>query len=202
MRQFVVPRYEHAFSKELALRLEVPYVFDASPQSGVADEHGVGDAMIRPSWRALRGDGYAAVLAAEIYLNTASEDRLGSGKNVVAPLAFVSIDVPGLNSVVFPLAQQFVSVSGDEDRKDVNTTLLRLGVLSRWPNRFYTYLEPSFYLDWERDRHTGFTLELELGRLMNRNLALWARPGVGVWDDDLPYIYNWNFEVGFRYFLD
>jgi hypothetical protein len=25
---------------------------------------------------------------------------------------------------------------------------------------------------------------------------------VGVWGDDFPLVYNWNFEIGFRYFLD
>ena len=201
-RQLLVPRYEHAFSQALSLRLDLPYVVYDSPSPGVADEHGLGDVMLRPAWRALRGQSYGLVLAAEIYFDTASEPSLGTGKNVVAPLAFVSLDMPRWSSVVFPLVQQFVSVSGDADRQDVNTTLLRLGVLSRWPNRFYTFLEPSLYLDWERNEDAGFTLELEIGRLLNRQLAIWARPGVGVWGDDFPLVYNWNFEIGFRYFLD
>lgn len=201
-RQFLVPRYEYAFSKAFALRLEVPYVVDDSPRPGWGEERGMGDVLIRPALRVHRGEGYAVVAAAEITLDTASDDRLGAGKNVVAPLVFASFDAPRLKSVVFPFAQQFVSVSGDDDRSDINTTLLRVGVLSRLPNRFYSFLEPSLYIDWERDEKTGFTLELEVGRLMNRQLAIWARPGVSLWGDNLPYIYNWNFEVGFRYFLD
>jgi hypothetical protein len=201
-RQLLVPRYEHAFSKALSLRFDVPYVAYGPPTPGSGDERGLGDVMIRPAWRALRGEGYGLVLAAEIYFDTASEPHLGTGKNVVAPLGFISLDAPRLSSVVFPFVQQFVSVSGDADRADINTTLLRLGVLSRWPNRFYTFLEPSLYIDWKRDADTGFTLELEIGRLLNRQLAIWARPGVGVWGDDFPLTYNWNFEVGFRYFLD
>jgi hypothetical protein len=200
-RQLVVPRYEHAFSKALALRVELPYVVD-EPAEGGSHEHGVGDALIRPAWRIMRGDGYAFVAAAEITLDTASDERLGAGKYIVAPLVFASLDLPRLQSVLFPFVQQFVSVAGDDDRADINTSLLRLGLLTRWPNRFYTFLEPSLYVDWERDADTGFTVELEIGRLMNRQLAIWARPGAGVWGDKLPVVYNWNFEVGFRYFLD
>jgi hypothetical protein len=202
VKQLIVPRYEYAFSKALALRLEVPYVVNEPAGSGVDDEHGVGDVQIRPAWRIVRGEGFAVVAAAEITLDTASDDGLGTGKNVVAPLAFASIGLPRLQSVLFPFAQQIVSIGGDDDRSDINTTLLRLGLLTRWPNRFYTFLEPSLYIDWERDQRTGFTLELEIGRLMNRQLAIWARPGAGVWGDKLPVIYDWNFEVGFRYFLD
>lgn len=201
-RQFLVPRYEYAFSKAFALRIEVPYVANHSPQPGVEDQSGMGDILLRPALRLHRGEGFAVVAAAEITFDTASDDRLGTGKNVVAPLVFASFDAPRLNSVVFPFAQQYLSVSGDDDRTDVNTSLLRLGVLTRWPNRFYSFLEPSLYVDWERDQNTGATLELEIGRLLNRQLAIWARPGVGLWGDKLPYLYDWNFEVGFRYFLD
>lgn len=201
-RQFLVPRYEHAFSKAFALRLEVPYVVNDSPQPGVDTQSGMGDILVRPAVRLYRGERHAVVGAVEITLDTASDDRLGTGKNVVAPLLFASFDVPGLSSVVFPYAQQYVSVSGDDDRADINTSLVRLGVLTRWPERFYSFLEPSLYADWERDGKTGFTLELEVGRLMNRQLAVWARPGVGLWGDELPQVYDWNFEIGFRYFLD
>jgi hypothetical protein len=202
VRQLLVPRYEHAFGKAFSLRFEVPYVADDSPQQGVGDESGMGDILVRPALRAYRREGLGVVVAAEITFDTAVDERLGSGKNVIAPLAFASIDAPRLKSVIFPYAQQYVSVGGDDQRNDINQTLLRLGLLTRWPQRFYSFVEPSLYIDWERDARTGFTLELEVGRLMNRQLAIWARPGVGLWGDNLPPVYNWNFEVGFRYFLD
>jgi hypothetical protein len=200
-RTLLVPRYEHAFSKTLGARIELPYVWVDPDQPGVSGEHGIGDMVLRLNYRATRGAGYAVVLAPELALDTASDDRLGTGKYVFQPTLYASIDAPQYKSVVFPFVQQFWSIAGDDDRDDINTTLLRVGLLSRWPNRFYTFVEPSLYIDWERDADTGFTLEVEIGRLMTRNLAIWARPGVGVYGD-LPVIYDWNFEVGFRYFLD
>jgi hypothetical protein len=200
-RTLLVPRYEHAFSKTLGARIELPYVWVDPDQPGVSGEHGIGDMVLRLNSRVARGAGYAVVVSPELALDTASDDRLGTGKYVFQPVAYASIDAPRFKSVVFPYVQQFWSIAGDDDRRDINTTLLRIGLLSRWPNRFYTFVEPSLYIDWERDGDTGFTLELEIGRLFTRNLALWARPGVGV-SGDLPVVYDWNFEVGFRYFLD
>jgi hypothetical protein len=201
-RQLIVPRFEYAVSKTLGFRFEVPYVVNRPHEPGVPDEEGIGDAMLRAHYRIMRGPTYALVGAVEVFFDTASEERLGTGKNVVAPLVFASIDVPQLNSVFFPFAQQFVSVSGSDDRMDINTSLLRTGLLTRWPNRFYTFVEPSLYIDWERDARTGFTLEVELGRLITRSIGVWARPGVGLWGDDIPQVYDWNFEVGFRYLFD
>lgn len=201
-RQLVVPRYEHAFSRALSLRFDLPYVVDDSPSRDVDDEHGIGDMTVRPALRVHRSEAFSLVTAAEFILDTASDERLGTGKNVVAPLVYASFGLPRFNSVLFPYAQHYVSVSGDDERNDINQTLLRLGLLTRWPRRFYSFLEPSLYVDWERDQRTGFTLELEVGRFATSRLALWARPGVGLWGDNLPPVYNWNFEVGFRYFLD
>jgi hypothetical protein len=201
-RTFLVPRFEYAFSKQVAVRIDVPYLWnDATPQ-GVPSQQGLSDVTLRLNYRALRGPGYAVVLGPEFVLDTAADPRLGTGKTLFSPVAFASIDMPAYKSVLFPFVQQTWSIAGDPDRNDINVTLLRLGVASRWPDRYYSFVEPSLYIDWERNGNTGFTLEVEVGRLVNNRLSLWARPGVGVWNNNLPQIYNWNFEVGFRYFLD
>ena len=201
-RTFLVPRFEYAFNKQVAARIDVPYVWNNATPQGVPSEQGLGDVVLRVNYRALRGPGYALVVGPEFVLNTAADPRLGFGKTLFAPVVFASIAIPDYKSVLFPFVQQTWSIAGDPDRNDINVTLLRLGVATRWPDRYYSFLEPSLYIDWERDGKTGFTLELEVGRLVNNRLSLWARPGVGVWNNNLPQIYNWNFEVGLRYFLD
>lgn len=200
-RAFMVPRFEYAFSKQLAARIDVPYMWNNAPPTAPS-EQGLSDVSVRVNWRAARGDGYAVVVAPEFLLNTAEDPRLGLGKYVFQPAVFASINMPQYNSVLFPFIQQAWSIAGDSDRNDINVTVLRLGAATRWPNRFYSFVEPTLYIDWERDAKTGFTLELEVGRLVNNRLSLWARPGVGVWNNNLPQIYDWNFEIGFRYFLD
>jgi hypothetical protein len=197
-RTVLVPRYEHAFSKTLSLRVDLNYVWNDPNQPGSEVQSGIGDTVVRLAYRAMRKPGYALVLAPEVSFDTAESD-LGANATIFQPFAFAAIDMPQFKSVFFPYVQQYVSIAGDAD---VNTTLLRTGLLTRWPKRFYSFLEPSLYIDWESDGRTGSTLELEMGRLITRDLSIWVRPGVGLWGDNLRGIYNWNFEVGFRYFLD
>ena len=115
------------------------------------------------------------------------------------PLVYAAINMPKYDSVFFPNVQHYSSVSGDENRSDVSQTVLKPNVLTRWPNRVYTFLEPAFLIDWERDSKVGLTVELEVGKIVSPNIAIWGRPGVGVIKNDLPQIYNWNMEVGLRY---
>jgi hypothetical protein len=191
-------RFDYALSNSFLLRIDVPYVMVDPDAPGISSESGLGDISVRAQWRALRKPEYALVVAAEVALDTAQEPLLGTGRYVFQPLAFASVDVPKYQSVVFPYVQQFWSFGGTSDR-DINTTLLRAGVLKRWPRRTYTYVEPSLYVDWVRDGRTGFTLEVELGRFFTKSLGLYLRPGVGLWGDNVPPVYNWNFEVGMRY---
>jgi len=196
-RALIVPRFEYAVSKTFAVRVETPYLFVDQPGQGATS--GFGDLLLRANYRAARGEGYAIVAGLEVVFDTAEDDRLGSGSIVVSPVVFASIDMPKANSVLFPSFQQYVSVGGGGS--DVNTTQLRAGVLTRWPARFYTFLEPTLYIDFVRDAQTGATLELEVGRFVTRDMAVWVRPGVGLWGN-IPPVYNWNFEVGIRYLFE
>ena len=138
----------------------------------------------------------------EFIFNTATKDVLGAGKNVIAPLIFASFDLPQYNSVVFPFLQQFVTLGGDDARRNVHYTSIKSAFLTRWPNLTYTVVEPRLIVDHERADKTGMTLEGELGRFLNRDTAIWTRPGIGLFGNDLPQIYDWKFEVGVRFFLN
>lgn len=198
-RDLVIPRFEYAISPSVALRAEFPYV--AYDPGGPNADHisGHGDLLLRGAWRAFQRDGFALVLVTEVIFDTASDDRLGQGKTVVAPLVYAAIDLPRYESVFFPNVQHYFSIAGDDSRPDVSYTILKPNLLTRWPNSVYTFLEPAFLIDWEHNSKVGLTIELELGKLVSRHAAVWGRPGVGVIKNDLPQIYNWNFEVGVRY---
>ncbi len=195
-RALFVPRLEYAFTNALSLRLETPYLWNRA--EGQPYDRGFGDMVVRVNWRAMRGDGYALIVGPEISLDT-GEDGIGFDTTVFQPVVIGVIEAPAIKSVIFPYAQHFVDVAG---KNDVNMSLFRMALLTRWPNRFYTFFEPSLYIDWEHGNKTAATLELELGRVMTKHLAIWARPGVGVGGSRLPFVPDWNIEVGFRYFLD
>lgn len=198
-RSLLVPRFEYAMKPSVAFRVEIPYVAN-DPAGPNADRlGGHGDLLLRGAWRAVQQDGFALVLVTEVTFDTASDNQLGQGKTVVAPLVYAAIDLPRYESVFFPNVQHYFSVGGDDSRSDVSQTVLKPNLLTRWPNRFYTFLEPAFIIDREHNSKVGLTIELELGKLVSNNAALWLRPGVGVIKDDLPQIYDWNTEIGVRY---
>jgi hypothetical protein len=198
-RDLVVPRFEYAVSPRLAFRVETPYVFYDPDTPGGDRVSGHGDLLLRGAWRATQREGFALFFVTEVTLDTAADDRLGAGTTVVAPLVYAAIDLPRHDSVFFPNAQHYVSVGGDDSRPDVNYTVLKSNLLTRWPDKVYTFLEPALFIDWERNSKAGLAVELEVGKIVSRNVAIWGRPGVGVIQNDLPQIYDWNMEVGMRY---
>ena len=199
-RNIVVPRFEYAVSPSLALRLETPYVSYDPGGPGAERVSGQGDLLTRAAWRAIQRNGFALVMATDVIFDTADDERLGFGKTIIAPHMYAAIDLPGYNSVFFPNIQHYFSVAGNAHRRDVSFTTLKPNFLTRWPNRIYTFLEPQFTIDWERNAKVGLTVELELGKLLSKNIAAWVRPGIGVINrNELAQVYEWNLEVGMRY---
>ena len=197
----IVPRVDFSVNPDLSFRIETPIVF-ADPGTPNNDtKSGIGDFLFRGSYRVARRAGYAIVAGSELILNTAKKDALGTGKNVIAPLIFASIDLPQYNSVVFPFLQHYVTLGGDDARRDVHYTSIKSAFLTRWPNLIYTIVEPQVIVDHERADKVGLTLDGEIGRFLNRDTAIWARTGLGLFGDNLPQVYDWKFEVGVRFFL-
>jgi len=196
----IVPRVDFSTDPDLSFRIEAPMVFTESASNETGS--GLGDLLFRGSYRISRGPGYAIVAGSELILDTATKDTLGMGKNVIAPLIFASIDLPRYNSVVFPFLQHFVTLGGGDSRPDVHYTSIKSALLTRWPNLVYTIVEPQIIIDHERADKVGSTLEAEVGRFVNRDTAFWVRPGVGLFGDNLPQVYDWKLEIGVRFFLN
>jgi hypothetical protein len=195
----IVPRVDFSTDPDLSFRIEAPVVFTESASNDT--ESGLGDLLFRGSYRISSGPGYAIVAGSELILDTATKEALGTGKNVIAPLIFASIDLPRYNSVVFPFLQHYVTLGGGDSRPDVHYTSIKSAFLTRWPNLVYTIVEPQIVIDHERADKIGSTLEGEIGRFVNRDTAVWIRPGVGLFGDNLPQVYDWKLEIGVRLFL-
>jgi len=195
----VVPRLDYAVTPAWSLRVETPFVTSGPAFEGKDNESGFGDLLARVSYRAMKGDGFAAVVGGEFIFDTASKESLGYGKEIFAPLAYASIDLPHHDSVLFPLVQLYMTVGGDSSREDVHYTSLKAAVLTRWPDQLYSIVEPHVIVDHEHADRLGLMLEAEVGRFINRRLALWGRPGIGLYGDGLPQVYNWNLKAGVRY---
>jgi hypothetical protein len=198
----IVPRLDYAIADDLGLRLELPVVTSDPDAPGHGRETGFGDMVARGSMRIAKGAGWSLVAGTELTLDTATRDSLGDGKIVIAPLVFASLDLPQYDSVFFPSLQYYFSLGGNDARPDVRYTSLKPVLFTRWRDGVYTIVEPNFIVDHARADRIGLTLEAEVGRFLNRSLAIWGRPGIGIHGDNLPEVYNWNLQVGVRFFLD
>lgn len=197
-RNVFVLRGDWAVTATFQLRADVPFVSQDLKQAGLVGS-GIGNILLRANWRALRGASYAVVVAAEVALPTITEG-LGPERPVFEPVVFASIDLEEIKSVFFPVYQYFTSLGGD-GCCDIRVSSIKPVLFTRWPNRVYTVVEPNFLVDHLNHNRSGMTLELEVGRLLNPNLAVYLRPGYGIFGD-LPQIYYWNFEVGVRYYFN
>ena len=195
------PRFDYAFSSNFQARVEVPFIYADPADPEIDSETGLGDILLRCAFRVAREKRYSVVTALELTLDTATDPLTGLGKYLLGPLIFASIDVPSLRSRLFPFYQQVFSIAGDEDRPDINYASIRPAViLTKWPNRWYTVIDPNFFIDFELDNKTGMTLEVEVGRALSKNVIVYGRPGAGVFGD-IPQVHDWNIEAGFRYFF-
>lgn len=196
----VVPRVEYAFSNSLAIRAELPVVH-YDPGSGSGSSEGVGNLLTRLAWRAARNEGYALVVGSEISLDTASSANLATGKHVLAPFAFWSIDIPSAKSVFFPYVQHGVSVGGDDSREHVHYTNFRTSLLTRWPARTYSFVEVNYWFDHERSNRYSSFAKAEVGRFISPKTGFYVRPGTGLSGTDARLGIKWSMEIGMRHFF-
>ncbi|UCH48748.1 MAG: hypothetical protein JSU95_02800 [Betaproteobacteria bacterium] len=195
------PLYDLPLTDKLGLRIQVPYVVNNPPDE--PSVNGLGDITTVFFYRYLRSASGSYFLSLDTRWNTAANRKTGVGNTLVAPGWFASINLPKYDTILFPAVQSFVSVDKDEDREEINYTVLKLRFLTKLENRFYTFVEPLIYFDHEDDEYdsTG-TLEVEIGRFANKQTMIYARPGVGLWGNTgSPYLFEWNFEIGYRYFF-
>ncbi len=198
-RNIFVPRFEYAVNADVALRAEIPYV-TYDPGAGGERVSGQGDLLARGAWRVIQREGFALIVATDVIFNTADDERLGFGTTVFAPNIYAAVDLPAYDSVFFPSIQHYFSVAGNGNRGDVSFTNIKPNLLTRWPNKIYTFLEPQFTIDWEHSAKVGMTLELEVGKILQKSIAAWVRPGIGVINrHDMASVYDWNMEIGMRY---
>ncbi len=143
----------------------------------------------------------AVALGAEFFLNTASEDALGTGAWTVAPLIFLPYFNPfGPGSIFVPGYQHKISVDEDDGRSKVNEGLIDLFMVKTWGgNQFWGFIDPQILLDYENDIEF-MLLEIQAGMMTDKYFgtkghSIYIMPSFGV-GTDRPY--DWSLEVGYK----
>jgi hypothetical protein len=177
------------------LRLKVPLVYTDVLGD---DEFGVGDISLRYNWLPYVDKKQGVLLSAELIADSASEDVLGRGKWTIGPAVTYAMFLSP-TMIFAPAYQHNVSFAGDEDRNNINESVIDLYmVFTAQDKKSWFIIDPTIVIDWENERNTPVTLEAEYGRnigtLFGGALNVYIRPGIGI-GQDRPY--EWNIEFGF-----
>jgi hypothetical protein len=120
---------------------------------------------------------------------------------VLAPFVFAAIDLPQAKSVFFPYIQYGKAIGGDPSREDVNCTNMRGSLLTRWPDKMYSFIEYSYWIDHQHSNVTSSQVKAEVGKFLLPKTGFYVRPGTGLSGTDQRFGVHWSLELGLRHFF-
>jgi hypothetical protein len=185
------------------LRLDVPLPDEKTDFEGSPFQPQLGDIKGRIGFRALRSGELAFPSFVEVTLPTADPDSAGSGKvqlgaalRMLGPVRLPFLDAAHRSQWEVQL-QQVVSVAGDEERKDINTTKIELTLNDVWRTEYTFKLKLKPNIDWIQDGKTGAVAELEGGLLFGQGWRTWLMLGHRAWgSEDIQGTYATKVEIG------
>lgn len=139
----------------------------------------------------------AVAVGVEAFIDTASEDALGTGATSLAPFIFLAFFNPiGPGSIFVPGYQHTFSVKEDDGRDKVHGGLIDMFLVKTWSeNKYWGYVDPQIVLDYEEG--TQFMLlEIQAGMMVGSGgSSIWAMPSFGV-GTHRPY--DFSLEIGYK----
>ena len=115
---------------------------------------------------------------------------IGTGADQIAPFVGIALGLPS-GDMLIPLLQHNESYSGN----DVSFTTLRTIWLRILPQARWLKADAKFSVDWENDRETPASIELQYGKNLNRNFALYVDALAGLGGHRQ---FDWGVGMGFR----
>ena len=199
---------------EYQFRIKVPGVTSLTADinddgSDDIDESGLGDVNFRVLKKPWFKGAHALAPAIEVFLNTASEDELGSGTLTLGPQVFYGyffgknpIPIPGYRAsgLFAPGLQYRFSVDEDSGRSEVDAWAIDINYLALSEDKArWLFINPQILLDQENDQDYAF-LDVEFGWMMQKWYAdlkgqsFYVRPSYTLGsDDDRPSDYAMEF---------
>jgi hypothetical protein len=145
---------------------------------------------------------FALAVGLETFLDTATEDALGSGTTSLGPQVFAVFFKPfgGFFDLISPAYQHKFSVHEDHGRSDVEQGFIDLFALKMSKNKqSWFMLNPTFILDYENDRES-MLIDFEFGTMLDKYLgtkghSAYIRPGIGIGGDRSM---DYSIEAGYK----
>lgn len=156
---------------------------------------GIGDFDARIISVAHATSKFAIAPGLEAFFNTASNDVIGSGSTILAPVVFFGFfNLMGKYSIFAPGLQHQFSVEGNK----VSRTILDIyyvKMLAKGKN--WLIINPQPIFDWENNTQY-MVVDVEWGFMIvpKSGIAGYVRPGFGI-GADRPFNYNFEFAIKF-----
>ena len=169
------------FRGNYLLRVDVPFIKWIDPnRPGTTSTTGISDIALTAGWRVYNKPEYAILVGMISTMPTGTETGLTLGKYTLGPTIATARVLPDWDTFLIGLFTQQFSVGGDPSRKAFNLSRATLAMTTLWKDRWWSQVQTTFEVDWERKRKIGMTLEFEIGRNLIGQWGLFARPGVGI----------------------
>lgn len=135
---------------------------------------------------------YRMALGLDWIIDLGDEDKgIGIGSDQLAPFGGIALALPSKTTLI-PLVQQFADYSGN----DVNSTAFRLIALQPLPSDAWLKLDVIAPFDWEDDGAVRGISEIQLGKNINQNLAVYVDGLAGFGGGKT---FDWGVGVGLRF---
>jgi len=153
-------------------RVEAPLAAARAGDGGRAQ--GVGDAYGQFLIVPYTNGGFAWAVGSGVVVPTATDDLLGAGKWVLAPLAAPVWRSPGV--LFFVKVQNLTSIAGDASRSDLNYLLVTPTFFHVIHRQWWVLLDTESKTNWARGDRTGLRSGVQIGRVLARGVGFWAKP--------------------------
>jgi hypothetical protein len=187
-RQLLIGRYDTRFRRALILRFELPAV---RIDDGRHATGGLGDAYGQFLLVPYASGRFAFVTGSGFVLPTATDERLGGGKWMAAPLAVPLWRIA--RGLVYLKVQNFISMGGDDARPPVNYLLVTPTYIRAVGTAWWVLADTETKTNWRQDARTGVKSGVQIGRRIAPGVGLWVKPEVW-WAANRDGI--WNLKVG------
>ena len=186
----------------LLLRVTMPYVWaDLNGPRGFTT-NGASDMAVRLGGRLYASPNVALFVGTDALFPTASEKQLGTGKYTLGPGGAVAVPLPRLRSLLFVVIEDVNSVGGDPSRASFHYMQVQTIINTIWSERWWTVLQPQWFVDWDNRRKTTMILGAEVGHRLAGEWRLFVQPGVGVMGRDTPLGVDWTVQAGVRWMFE
>jgi hypothetical protein len=155
------------------MRFELPV---SAADAGLEQASGLGDAYAQFFVMPYATGRFVWALGSGFILPTATDELLGTGKWVVAPVTAPVWRFP--RGLFLVKVQNLTSVAGDTARPDINHLLITPTFIHAVGTGWWTLVDTETKTKWTEDGRTGVKSGWQVGRIISPGVGFWVKPEV------------------------